>query len=119
MSSWLCSSVAAATLVLGLSARALAGSGAPLSDAAERQDWTRVRTLLRQHASVNAPQSDGMTALHWAAYYDDVATVRLLLELARLRAVAIDTVSLPSRSRARTATPRSPKRCSVLEPMRT
>jgi len=79
MSSWLCSSVAAATLVLGLSARALAGSGAPLSDAAERQDWTRVRTLLRQHASVNAPQSDGMTALHWAAYYDDVATVRLLL----------------------------------------
>ena len=79
MNCWRSRSVAAATLVLGLSVRALAGTGAPLSDAAERQDWTRVRTLLRQHASVNTPQPDGMTALHWAAYYDDVAAVRLLL----------------------------------------
>lgn len=79
MSSWRFSLVLASALVVGLSAGAFAGPTAPVSDAAERQDWTRVRTLLRQRTNVNAPQPDGMTALHWAAYYDDVAAVRLLL----------------------------------------
>jgi len=51
----------------------------PLADAAERHDWARMRTLLTQHADVNAPQADGMTALHWAAYHDDADAVRMLL----------------------------------------
>ena len=38
-----------------------------------------VRALLNQHADVNAPQVDGMTALHWAAYHDDVEIAGLLL----------------------------------------
>src|SRR5262245_16153956 len=79
MNFWRSKAVATAALVLGLSGAAFAGASAPLSDAAERQDWARVRALVKQHAGVNTPQADGMTALHWAAYYDDVAMVRLLL----------------------------------------
>lgn len=79
MSCWRFRAAAVAALVLGLSAGASAGTGAPLSDAAERQDWARVRALVKQRANVNTAQADGMTALHWAAYYDDAATVRLLL----------------------------------------
>ena len=51
----------------------------PLADAAEKQDSAAVRALLEQKADVNAPQADGMTALHWAAYHDDADTVKLLL----------------------------------------
>lgn len=40
---------------------------APVADAAMRGDLDRVRDLLRAAADVNVPQSDGMTALHWAA----------------------------------------------------
>ena len=51
-----------------------------LADAAEKSDRTVIRTLLEQCADVNAPQVDGMTALHWAAYHDDLETARLLVE---------------------------------------
>jgi len=50
-----------------------------LADAAMRGDRDRVRDLLRQKADVNAAQGDGMTALHWAAYWDDLETIKLLL----------------------------------------
>jgi ankyrin repeat protein len=50
-----------------------------LADAAEAQDVAAVRALLDQKAPINAPQADGMTALHWAAYHDDSATVQRLL----------------------------------------
>ncbi|HET6575268.1 MAG TPA: ankyrin repeat domain-containing protein [Fimbriiglobus sp.] len=52
---------------------------APLADAAEKADWPRVRTLLKDHADANAAQVDGMTALHWAAYHDDTDAAKLLL----------------------------------------
>ena len=45
---------------------------APVADAAERSDLEAVRALLRQGADVNTAQSDGMTALHWAAANNDV-----------------------------------------------
>src|SRR5205807_7870302 len=51
---------------------------ASLADAAEKMDRAGVRALLRQHVDVNAPQADGMTALHWAAYLDDLETAKLL-----------------------------------------
>jgi ankyrin repeat protein len=56
-----------------------AGADAPLADAAEKMDRAMIRTLLQRHADVNAPQVDGMTALHWAAYQDDRETTELLV----------------------------------------
>ena len=38
-----------------------------------------VRALIAQKADVNAPQADGATAMHWAAYHDDVELVDLLI----------------------------------------
>ena len=35
-------------------------------------DRAKIRALLQQRVDVNAPQVDGMTALHWAAYQDDL-----------------------------------------------
>jgi ankyrin repeat protein len=51
-----------------------------LADAAEKSDRAAVRTLLEECADVNAPQADGMTALHWAAHRDDLEMARLLVE---------------------------------------
>ena len=42
-------------------------------------DRARIRALLQQRVDVNAPQIDGMTALHWAAYQDDLETAELLV----------------------------------------
>ncbi len=49
------------------------------ADAAERRDTQALRTLIRQHADVNASQPDGTTALHWAAHWNDTDAVNLLL----------------------------------------
>ena len=55
------------------------GSDAPVADAAARGDVEAVRRLLRDGADVNAPQGDGMTALHWAAERDDAELADVLL----------------------------------------
>ena len=52
---------------------------APLADAAERQDAAGVRALLDRGIEVSASQADGMTALHWATYHDDLDTTVQLL----------------------------------------
>lgn len=71
---------------------------ARLADAAEHGDRARVQALLEERADVNAPQVDGMTALHWAAYLDDLQTARLLVEAgANVRArsrYAVEPLSL-------------------------
>lgn len=51
---------------------------ATLADALEKKDVAAARALLRD-TNVNATQVDGMTALHWAAHHDDLATAKLLL----------------------------------------
>jgi uncharacterized protein len=56
-----------------------ASARAPLADAAEHKDRPRVHALLKQRVDVNAPQVDGMTALHWATYQDDLELARLLV----------------------------------------
>jgi uncharacterized protein len=84
MNCWLSRSVFALAIygiALLLSSVILRGTGsdALLADAAEHMDRARIRTLLGQHADVNTPQIDGMTALHWATYQDDLETTDLLV----------------------------------------
>ncbi|MGE0439800.1 MAG: ankyrin repeat domain-containing protein [Gemmatimonadales bacterium] len=52
---------------------------APVADAAMRGDEVTLKKLLREGADVNAPQGDGMTALHWAARHDAADQVRMLV----------------------------------------
>ncbi len=51
-----------------------------VADAARKDDRAAVRSLLAAHADVSVPQADGTTALHWAAYVDDVETATMLLD---------------------------------------
>lgn len=69
----------AVLLLLVAAATQAAGARAPLADAVQKMDRVQIRALVRQHANINAPQPDGMTALHWAAYQDDVDIARLLV----------------------------------------
>src|SRR5882762_9208246 len=57
-----------------------ASTPSSLADAAEKSNRAAIRTLLKQHVDVNAPQADSMTALHWAAYLDDLETAKLLMK---------------------------------------
>ncbi|MBC7818716.1 MAG: ankyrin repeat domain-containing protein [Planctomycetaceae bacterium] len=67
------------SLLFFIIVRSANAADAPLADAAEKADWPRVRDVLKQHPDANAAQVDGMTALHWAAYHDDVETTKRLL----------------------------------------
>jgi ankyrin repeat protein len=71
---------AAGLVLLLLGGSAMAQSGAPLADAAEKKDRAKIAALLKKGADVNAAQADGMTALHWAAYHDDLQTATLLVK---------------------------------------
>jgi ankyrin repeat protein len=66
-------------LIVGFAGASVAADKAPLADAAEGRNKALVRTLLDSGADVNAAQVDGMTALHWAVYNDDVETAALLV----------------------------------------
>ncbi len=61
-------------------ASASAEVDSPLADAAMRGDAESVRALLDRQVDVNAPQGDGTTALHWAAYRDDLELAALLIK---------------------------------------
>ncbi len=50
-----------------------------VADAAMQGDKAAVRALVKQGVDVNVAQGDGMTALHWAAYKDDLDTAQLLI----------------------------------------
>ena len=56
-----------------------ASPNARLVDAVKNSDKASARSLLEQHADVNVPETDGTTALHWAARWDDVETAQLLI----------------------------------------
>ena len=54
---------------------------ARILEAAARQDMATVRMLLKQRGvNVNAARADGVTALLWAAHWNDVATADALLK---------------------------------------
>jgi ankyrin repeat protein len=61
-------------------AASLRGADTRLPDAAMNRDKEIVRSLLKQKLDVNTPQSDGTTALHWAAHWNDVEMARLLIQ---------------------------------------
>src|SRR5436853_2616584 len=50
-----------------------------LVDAVKQKNATAVKALLQKRVDVNAPEGDGATALHWAAYRDDLEMVNLLI----------------------------------------
>ena len=57
---------------------ATVGADAATSDVADavmRGDSAALRVLLAKKSDVNAPQPDGATALHWAVYREDSASV--------------------------------------------
>ena len=78
-------SIAATLLHLSLASIALAQTSeltavrGTLVQAAEAGDMAAVRSRLREGGDVNAPGSDGATALHWAVRAEDDATVAMLL----------------------------------------
>jgi len=66
-------------ILIALSAVVLFAADSRLIDAVKGHDKDAVRSLLKEHADVNAPEADGTTALHWAAHDNDLETVELLL----------------------------------------
>lgn len=69
-------------------ASAATGIGAPAENshavprvvvAARNHNEEAIRTLIRQHADVNAPEADGTTALHWAAQLNDTEMADALI----------------------------------------
>lgn len=50
-----------------------------LVNAAAEQDKVAIRALLKQGVDVNAARADGVTALLWAAHFNDLESVTLLL----------------------------------------
>jgi ankyrin repeat protein len=50
-----------------------------LVDAVKNRDAAAVRTLIQQRVDVNATESDGTSALHWAVRSDDLETVEMLI----------------------------------------
>ena len=67
------------SLVLAAPVPMAAATDPSLADAIKREDRAAVRKLLQQKVDVNAPLTDGSTALHWAVESDDLETVGLLL----------------------------------------
>jgi uncharacterized protein len=72
MRAWL---LLASLSVVGIAAAPDVG----LIQAVKGQDDAAARLLLEHHADVNARQGDGTTALHWAAYHDDLAMADALI----------------------------------------
>ena len=51
----------------------------PLADAVQHGDLKSVQAQLQRKVDVNAPQPDGATALHWAAYKSDAESASALI----------------------------------------
>ncbi len=68
-------------LLAGMVTTAAVGAAvnAPVADASQRGDRDAVRALLKDGADVNAPQGDGMMALHWAAERGDAELTSVLV----------------------------------------
>jgi ankyrin repeat protein len=65
--------------LLSVASLAAAGNDLRLVDAVKNRDKAAARSLLKQHAEVNAAEADGTTAVAWAAHWDDLETADLLI----------------------------------------
>src|SRR3954464_10147320 len=74
---WFGGALFAATMAFGLSIGVNAAES--IADAAMRGDRADVLARIKQGADVNAPQGDGVTALHWAARHGDADLVTALV----------------------------------------
>src|SRR5258705_12653730 len=74
---WFGGGLAAVIAALALSSGVHAAES--IADAAMRGDRADVVALIKQGADVNAPQGDGVTALHWAARHGDAELVTALV----------------------------------------
>ena len=64
---------------LPVSSLSAAGPDLRLVEAVEARKTAAISALLKQRVDLNATQPDGVTALHWAAHWDDLATADLLI----------------------------------------
>src|SRR5262245_13522073 len=70
-----------AAIALACIASFTLGAGkSPVADAVEKGDKATLKALLLVKTDVNAPQTDGTTALHWAIYRHDTEVVSQLLK---------------------------------------
>ncbi len=76
-----------------------------LLDAAQSGNSAAALALLAGKADVNAHQDDGTTALHWAAYHDDLPLLRQLLKAGAKVNVSNDYGSTPLAEAAERADP--------------
>src|SRR5262249_7552440 len=65
--------------IVALMANAANAAPHPLVAAAKSNDAAMVAALLARHVNVDDQDTDGATALLWATYHNDDATVRRLL----------------------------------------
>jgi uncharacterized protein len=95
--------LAVAAMLCGTAAGARAADSLP--EVAESGDTSAAISLIDAKADVNAHQDDGTTALHWAAYHDDLTLLRRLLKAGAKANVANDYGSTPLAEAAERADP--------------
>ena len=61
-------------------AAGLLASDARVVDAVKAHNTDALRSLIKEHADVNAPEADGTSALHYAAHSNDLEAVQRLLK---------------------------------------
>jgi uncharacterized protein len=66
-----------------------------VADAVMQRDSARLQALLKARSDVNAPQPDGSTALHWAAYEGDAHLAAQLLAAGAHANAVTDTKMTP------------------------
>jgi uncharacterized protein len=96
----------AVAVMAALSCGAAAARAADtLPDVAEAGNSAAALALVDARADVNAHQDDGTTALHWAAYHDDLPLLRRLLQAGAKVNVSNDYGSTPLAEAAERADP--------------
>ena len=106
-------------LVLAGSSAAASASENTLIGAIKQGEAAQARTLIQQHADVNAKDLDGTTALHWAVQRDEADVVGLLLKGGASATARIVTESARFWSPAKSATSQSSISCFAPGRMRT